>query len=550
MKLFLLFPSLLSIFLFTLFSGQLFAGEGCNCQNKTAGGYCTGNSATYERDNKKIEFHFDCDGGACACGRFATDWDYWVSPKEPHGSVNITRITPDITGSGDSLRNGAMIDPKRMDRQAFHGGSINNNILFRASMNELFSPPETLTPQSIGRPSVIIKSIARDDSFCQNPDRQCIEYYETLTVLQEPPGNVFRPPYFGEEKPMIPGDSFDFSVLSNHQGVSNLISWEEALSTVRSPNIAPMTPFRAPGQGLHARINNQRSRGYDGYVIQQLNAALLMLTVDPGTENHETKRQLALGVAQMGIDLFHIHKNGAASDYSGYGDFTTVPCGAWPAAGGFNGGRITPIIFASVLLGQDDWLERINSNLSSRDGLQCFAETGFIQRNDERRGKGIPTFGHLNTSLYFQIGDCDGHNRNCASVGGRSEPDYRFYDGLADGDPLSSTGSPTSYQQCCTLNAWFGAAVATWLTPEVMRRYPENARHWLSFMERSKRLGDDYGDGHFGSYSDPQSFSVTAFRATAYESRGAVEMWAKYRDCIESGTCGSRAPRAPVLMSE
>jgi len=457
--------------------------------------------------------------------------------------VDITAMAPTETGADNTLRNGAMQDPSNMEDQAFHGNEVfaedptpKASILWYYNDEYLITPPVAVNPETLARPSVIIKSAASSDTTCNGVDRICIDYYETLTILEEPPGKVFRPPFFGTEKPLIPYTDFDSSILSSVAGI-NTMAWQDALDVVQSPNIGKMSAQRATAQGLHATINNQVSDGYDGYYTQKLNGALLKLAEDPGASS-ALKESLAINVAQMGIDLYYIHKNGAntlGTPYAGYGEFTGVPCGAWVAAGGFNQGQLTPILFAAALLDKSEWRTTINNNLSTLDGCQCFGETGFIQPNRDDRGKDLPTFGHLNTTLYYNIGDCDGSNRNCASVGGSSNAYYSNYDGNADGDPLSNTGSPTGYQPIVT-GENLAAFTVTMLTPAVYDTYPANAVYWIEYMDRVKRQGDATGRTYFGTYDEVGDYTYDTYSAS-YVSTGGSYMWEEYEDCIDDQSC-------------
>ncbi|MCC5888545.1 MAG: hypothetical protein JJT88_19080 [Gammaproteobacteria bacterium] len=404
-------------------------------------------------------------------------------------------------------------------------------------LSQSVNPPLAINTQELGRPTTILKAIDLE-SRCTNSGRQCLAYVETLTVVLAPPGDVFRPPYFGTEKPMYPAADLDYSVLTDLDPLATTMSWDAALNAVRSVHLVHSR--RSFQQGMTAAVNQQVTRGYDQIPNMVLNKAMLKLVEAPGSSLAK-KETLARYFVQQGIDRFHIHNK----------PLNAGICGAWEGSGGFNGGNLMPIIVAAVLLGRDDWLSTINANLSTHDGQQCFAETGYIQRNPERRGKGIPTFGHLKTSIYGNIGDCNGHNRNCASVGGASDGSYALYDGLADGDPLGASGSPTAYQRCCTHGAWLGAALTAWLMPAVRDAFPENALHFLSYMERRKRLGDAIGH-HFGSYSSPTSYAVTGFDVSVYNDDHFLAMWSAYEGCFTDESCKGMnlpRPRPPLLTS-
>ena len=76
------------------------------------------------------------------------------------------------------------------------------------STSKTISVPYTVDTGTLGRPTVVLKARSNPNnvpghSKC-NDDRMCLQYLESLTVVESPPGDVFRPPYFGTEKPMFP----------------------------------------------------------------------------------------------------------------------------------------------------------------------------------------------------------------------------------------------------------------------------------------------------------------------------------------------------------
>jgi hypothetical protein len=497
------------------------AGE-CDCGSQDVEYPCTGTAVRYSRGGVEIGFEFDCDGGECACGRFANDWDYWVAPLSPDGSVTITRMTPEATGSGGSYRNGAQFGPTNMaSKNGFDGRSVSSRFgNYQSSLS--IATPTTLVPVEIGRPETIMKSVA-ENTLCTSTDRICLKYVETLTVLEAPPGNVFRPAYFGIEKVMYGADQFDPSILSNVAPVSGTISWSQARDTLRSVHPQHYVENQNLRQGYTARINTQTSDGYDGYYVKKLTQALLKLTEEAEGSDAALKLATAKGLTQLGIDLWAIHTEGGQQNpTTGKYDFESAACGAFTAQGGFNEGRLAPILFASALLGQN-WHSVLNETLSTLNGKNCFGETGFVQpRSVTKSGKNIPLFGNMIGSHgiynYTEGGNCN-----------IIDNDY-----LTDGG-YGSCGSPTLYQGCCTHGGWLGAAMAIWLTPVVYNDFPANAAHWLEYVDRARSAGVSVG-ADFGSYSDPGSFKVTGFDS-GYDSKMYYSSWDRYRECSKNASC-------------
>ena len=523
----------------------------CGCGSNDPANACTGNSVEYSRDGRNIQFEFSCDGGVCACGKFANDWDFWVAPQTPGGQVTITRMLPEATNVGTSnVRNGAQADALRMVGQAFTTHGEASMSMERVDNGMSVSAPHTVSPAQLGRPTVILKSVSDTGGRCNDSDRVCLDYVETLTILEEPPGNVFRPPFYGTEKPLIPASDFDPSNLPSLPAVGGAMSWDEALATTLSVNVREYISQQNRRQGMTATVNNQVVRGYEQYVNLQQISALLKLTENAQSAGDRAKkRQLALQIAQRGIDLYFIHKNGWGENWNSAVNVTNGPCGAWVGAGGFGGGKLVPILYAASLLDRRDWVSTVNSNIGTPAGRQCFAETGFIQPAGNT-GKAIALFGHLSNSLYSVT--CSGNNRNCADISGvcngKTPCVGRLTDfaAEADGDPLGDSGAPTAYQRCCTHGAWLGSALAVWLNPAVRNSFPENASHFLEYMERTRSLGVEV-NADFGIYADKNSWRITGFNASGYDSDHYYALWDRYKDCSDAGSCpGMQAGPTPT----
>jgi hypothetical protein len=368
-----------------------------------------------------------------------------------------------------------------------------------------------------------MKAISHTGSKCEaSIGRICLEYVETLTILDSPPGDVFRPAYFGTNKTMYPNTSFDDSILSGVATVKGAMSWTEARDaflSVQPQHYVEEWNYRA---GYHARINNQVERGYEGFYNETMSRALLKLTEVATGGDIALKEQAARGLTQLGIDLYAIHTEGGITNPpSGEIDHESASCGAWIAIGGFGSGRLAPILFASELLGQS-WHTTLNNSMATLNGINCFGETGYIQREDATAiGKNVPLFGHHinNRGLiqYYAGGSCNVINNDMRTDGG--------YPGC---------GSPTSYQQCCTHGNWLGSAMAIWLTPAVYNNFPPNAAHWLGYVDRARATGVSVG-ADFGSYSNPNNFDVTGFDSN-YDPEVHYNSWNAYAACSMRGT--------------
>jgi len=502
----------------------------CDCGSTDPNLACTGQSISYTRDGETISFDFNCDGGDCQCGKFANEWDYWVAPSAAGGSITINSMTPDATGSGSSYRNGAQFGPTNMGSiNGFDGRALINRFGAYDSSKSI-TVPIAISPSSIGRPETIMKSIS-EETLCTSSDRICLKYVETLTLLDQPPGEVFRPAYYGTNKTMYPASSYTESILSNVQPVSGSLSWDQAYKTVQSVHPQHYVENQNSRQGYTAQINSQVNDGYDGYYGRRLVRALHKLTEQATGGDVALKSLTAKGFTQLGIDLWAIHSEGGNENpTTGSSNFESASCGAFTAQGGFNQNRLAPILFANALL-QQNWHVALNSTLSTLNGKNCFGETGYIQPvSVTASGKNIPMFGNMigNHGIYNYT---EGGNCNIIAT------NY-----LTDGG-FGSCGSPTPYQTCCTHGHWIGTAMAIWLTPAVYNNFPANAMHWLDYVDRARSTGVSVGR-EFGSYSDPSSFDVTGFD-TNYDSSEFYNSWDTYRECTKTQSCAGMSNDNP-----
>jgi hypothetical protein len=476
----------------------------CDCGSKNPAQPCTGGAVTYTSEQSSIGFEFQCEGGACRCGRFANEHDYWVAPARDGGVITITRMTPDQKGAGASLVNGAVADPKDSgSRQGWNGSQE-----YDASLT--LKVPYRVDTAAVKRPVVVMKARSNPNNVAGNnkcnDQRMCLDHVEALTVLSTPPGDVFRPPYFGTEKPLIPLSRLDTSILPALAPTGSEVSYARALASITSVPVDHIWTWTVR-EHFHPRINYGGPKsGYDGYVAQaELGAYLKMLTRPVNASEVSQRELLVRRVAQRGIDYYHIFKNGGAEKHSN--------CGGWFGTGGYGTGKLPPILISTALLRQQDtWGAHIRSVLSSTEGQQCFSETSLIQPPNPS-GKNVPLFGHRTTSVYTV---------------GRGSKTAADPAGRIDGGGNTASACVPSYQACCTTAIYRGGAVAMWLIPNVMKVFPPGAKHWLDWVDRITSQG--------GAYCNASSFAVTRY-SEGYKVPGADEMYRAYRACSKNYSC-------------
>ena len=514
------------------FATDVTTNVGCDCGSVNPDAPCIAQDVSYTLDGYTIGFEFQCDGGDCYCGQFADQHSFWVAPQTPGNDVTITAMTPTETGSGSTLRHGSMADPTT-DDAAYDGESL--SVKTDVNTGLTLSLPYTASPSTEGRPIVITKAESLEGAdrttYCNTSQRMCLGYVETLTVLDEPPGDVFRPPLYGIEKPLIDASNFDMSWLSDLAALPSALSWSDAVDAMITPMYAEfIASWHVGRQAWRSRANYQINRGYPGFAMAAHVRAVMKLSEETNDQTEaDQKEQLARSVAQRGIDLYYMHKAGRD----------------WPGFGGFGGGKLTVIVASASLLQQSDWLTTLNTNISTHNGRQYFAETGFIQPA-QGFGRDIPLFGHLTTfgqgaTVFCKVGG----NSNCADIGTKCagstggctalEADYL---GRADGEPEGPSGVPTAYQQCCTHGQWLGSAMTVWMNPRIENNWPANADHFLEYMNRSREDGVTVGS-EFGTYASTTvtDFTITGFDVDVYDSAEYYEAWDTYKACSEARTC-------------
>lgn len=172
-------------------------------------------------------------------------------------------------------------------------------------------------------------SAAHGTGFMLFPATQplALEGAAVLTCLAAaPPADAFRPPYVGTAKPIYRASDLRLDILPRLPPVPATPDWETMIRQFERPWLDHLGTWLVqhtmPGQ-------NQPAYGREFARLTSLASLMLMLDAPA-----ETKRRLAIGYVQLGIDL-----HGAAL------------CGRqWFSDGGHWQGRKWPILLSSLLL--------------------------------------------------------------------------------------------------------------------------------------------------------------------------------------------------------
>ena len=258
-----------------------------------------------------------------AHGLFANG-DPWVV-----GPVNVIGITPASQKIGDRTINGSMLNPDPNDnlKQGFDNGlwgiyeppGAGYLDAYNVALGISAEHPLTITTGSL------VSSISRDE-FQVRPQ---LELAAVLTVLSEaPPADGFRPPYCGTDKSVIFRKSqLDFSKLARLPIVSSTPSLAET-----EAHFEYLWLDHVPNW-LEERLSHARMPGYGRDKAGWYGVGTLLANQDFSDEEKET---LVVRLVQIGIDY--------------YGT-TRLRDDIWINNGGHASGRLWPILFAGILLG-------------------------------------------------------------------------------------------------------------------------------------------------------------------------------------------------------
>lgn len=279
-------------------------------------------------------------------GRFVNG-DYWVV-----GPAVIESVTPNpgkpivdeterynyirdfINQYGDSelendntMRNGSMVNPEWGAYQGYDSGSksyLNSlSVSFPYEIKEGESLISTVSHSTLPNTPLL--------PFYNEKSRSVLKTAAILTCLEQaPPKDAFRPPYASTWKPIYRAENIDWDILPNLQAVSQMPSIAEMERLVERPWLDHINNWMLGGT---APTENLASYGRE--FARTVSLVGMRLLVD-GTQTE--KEKLLYGFIQLGIDLHGLRKAGAK----------------WHMGGGISSGRKWPVVFASVLLGDEE----------------------------------------------------------------------------------------------------------------------------------------------------------------------------------------------------
>jgi hypothetical protein len=352
-------------------------------------------------------------------GQYANG-DYWVI-----GPLTIASVTPDFDGAHHGLET----NPSDVVAQGFDARVADFDAARVPALPYEAQPGESL-----------VKAISLeplDDADC----RPCLRSAGVLTVVAEPPpdlgATVFRPPYFGEEKPLYSTDALRRDLLPAYAPTPSA----PALADVRARFQRPHLDHKQGWTGAFLHPTENMAEYGSSVSVENAEGALRLLLDDP----LEDKEPLVVAYVQTGIDLYHMLANGQT----------------WPANGGHGEGRKLPIACAAALLGDAAMADAVPTA-----GVDAFGENGAAYVSDVTGavlwGQGQQTEEAYWTNVVYDTG-----SRTI------SDPYRRIDGGHRPGG---------GYQFCCTSMPYKANATAAYLMPEVSAMWGDAV--FFDYVER------------------------------------------------------------------
>ena len=275
--------------------------------------------------------------------------DYYVV-----GPVNITDIDPPTQlvwyadGGYNRQENGSMINPVVQDLTGLDSHAETN---YSAALNVAIGVSAG-SPLVLGVNESLVSAISRDPTTSSLQTH--IESAAILTCVSEAPASgSFRPPYTGTDKTSYFNESqIRTSLLQSLTPTASAPNWVDLEAYFTGPYIEFYANWKVRYE--HPRIHMWE---YGRDLAGQIGVGALMLNTNA---SYATKRTTLIGMIQIGIDFYDI--------------FTEQFF--WANDGGIFSGRKWPILFAGIMLGDNDMRNIGLDNPYVQYGPNIFHEDG------------------------------------------------------------------------------------------------------------------------------------------------------------------------------
>ena len=447
----------------------VFTGNPANAQEKTAD-QLTRHGITW-KFGRKVPY-----------GQFVNGDFYVVGP--------VTVI--DIDPKPENGRNGSVLNPQpnpdksgydsRIEAGRYDAGLRSNLPIDMKPGDALVS---AVSVESVG----LIKNWLRKSDSSHSP----IKSYSVLTCLKErAPAGAFRPSCSDREQKiylsqslrrnLLPKLAYGKKTFMTDQGPIGLSEFEDHFN--RTWLDVLFFEYDTPVEYMPQ---------YPRELARAVGMASLILMTDLKPEE---KEKLLIGLVQYGIDLWGMVRAGHPG---------------WPAFGGHGSGRKWPIIFAGMMLGDEDMVSP-----NTKYPMVKFGEDMQTMYGDCWTGAKVVYAGHLGKD------------------GDKVKKGWGAYEHLRPGDWPDSQADHTggkieyigeTYRRCCTGHAWVGEALAA----RIMHA-EKNWGHDAFFDYVDRWMTED--DAEFLKIIKRETgkdFSAKFMRQKQSWDPFVNEMWSKYR---------------------
>jgi len=407
-------------------------------------------------------------------GRFVNGDHYVVGP------VTVATITP----KPENERNGSVLNiPMTPGQSPFDSRSPGG----RYDPKMGCKPPIPMKPGDILLSSISVEKVGEIKAALRPSDstHSPVRSVSALTCLKEPvPADAFRPSYadYKEPKlylarnlrrdllPRLPRAGIPFKMEMGPE--FTLDEWAKR--------------FERPWLdvcffGFDAAVEYQPHYGRE--VGRAVGVASLLLCLD---FTPEEKEKLLIGFVQYGIDLWGIVRAG----YPG-----------WPAHGGHGTGRKWPIVFAGILLGDEEMQspKKRFPNVKFGEDMQTMYGQGWT-------GAKALYAGHV------------------GAQGSKSEKGWGAYEHTPPSEWVSNLGE--SYRRTCTSLAWVGQALAARIL------HAEKVWDHDAFFDYIDRWMTEDDTKHIAEIKKAKGwdYSMDWARQRQAWDPFVEQMWAKYRN--------------------
>ncbi len=332
--------------------------------------------------------------------------DYYVV-----GPVIISNTTP-IPSNG---RNGSVLDLK-VTGEMYTTGKVgyDDRILYgRYDASQAETLPINLQPGNSLISTVSFDTLGQVENMLRPGyynDKVPTRTAAVLTCLdQAVDADAFRPAYADKTNKIYYARNLRLDILPNLPRVQDTPSLSEFESYLQRPWLdTAYGEFTAPPENMPV---------YGREYARCVSMAALLLCLDFSLQEKET---LLIRLVQLGIDLWGLLEEGFLG---------------WPAVGGHGNGRKLPILFAGMILEEQDMQSPYTNhpNVNFSEDIQTMYDNCWT-------GATVVFAGHSGK---------DGHP---------NYSDRGAYEHLLPSQWPGSTGE--SYRRCCTSIAWVGEAVA------------------------------------------------------------------------------------------